>query len=132
MAVTRTVKATYVDTSCIVAIAFGEVGSKRLAKRLAGYEAVFASGLLEAELKATLRREGVASNPLDFLPGLNWVYPARALTAEIDRVLEAGYVRGADVWHLACALYLAPGGAGLRFETLDARQRAVAVRIGFA
>jgi len=132
MAAARTAKAAYVDTSCIVAIAFGEPGSKKLAKRLAGYEALFASGLLEAELKATLRREDVPGNPLDFLPGLDWVYPSRPLTVEIDRVLEAGYVRGADAWHLACALYLAPGGAELNFETLDARQRAVAERIGLA
>jgi predicted nucleic acid-binding protein len=132
MAAARTVRAAYVDTSCLVAIAFGEADSKKLAKRLAGYEAVFASGLLEAELKAALRREGVAGNPLDFLPGLDWVYPSRPLTAEIDRVLEAGYVRGADAWHLACALYLGPGGSELRFETLDSRQRAVAEKIGFA
>jgi hypothetical protein len=125
-------KAAFVDTSCLVAIAFGEAGSARVAARLAAYEAVFASGLLEAELKAALLREGVPGEPLVLLPGLDWVYPDRPLTPEIDRVLEAGYVKGADAWHLACALYLAPAGEDLHFETLDTRQRAVAAKLGFA
>ncbi len=124
-------KAAYVDTSCLVAIAFGERGAANLAGRLAKYDAVFASNLLEAELKAAFRREGVQGSPLEVLPNLEWVSPDRPLTAEIDRVLANGYVRGADAWHLACALLLAPDGRELRFETLDVRQAEVAKRLGF-
>jgi predicted nucleic acid-binding protein len=132
MAGPRAMKAAFIDTSCLVAIALGEPGSRKVATRLAAYEAVFASGLLEAELKAAVRREGLPGDPLDVLPELQWVYPDRPLTPEIDHVLDAGYVKGADAWHLACALYLAPAGRGLHFETLDSRQRAVAAKLGFA
>lgn len=124
-------KAAYVDTSCLVAIAFGERGSAKLAARLARYEAVFSSSLLEAELKAAFRREGIGGDPLDVLPNVEWVIPDRPLSAEIDKVLQKGYVRGADAWHLACALLLAPEGRDLRFETLDARQAEVAKELGF-
>lgn len=110
----------------------GEPGSAKVAARLAGYESVFAPGLLEGELKAALRREGVAGDASDVLPDLGWISPDRPLSGEIDRVLEAGLVRGADAWHLAGALYLAPDGRELRFETLEERQRAAAVKLGFA
>ena len=47
-------------------------------------------------------------------------------------VLDAGQLRGADAWHLACALYLSPEPRELEFLTLDGRQAAVAVALGFA
>ncbi len=40
--------------------------------------------------------------------------------------------RGADLWHLACALWIAPDARGLAFVTLDKRQREVARKLGFA
>ena len=47
-------------------------------------------------------------------------------------VLGAGYVCGADCWHLATALYLAGDRPGeLSFVTLDHQQRAVAAELGF-
>lgn len=125
-------RAAYIDTSCLVAIALGEPGSAKVAARLAAYESVFATGLLEAELKSALHREGVPGDAADVLPALSWITPDRPLSVEIDRVLEAGTVKGANAWHLACALYLAPDGKELHFETLDGRQRAIAVKLGFA
>jgi hypothetical protein len=53
------------------------------------------------------------------------------LTPELERVFAGGYLKGADAWHLACALYLAEEPAKLAFLTLDRRQRAVARRLGF-
>lgn len=124
--------AAYVDTSCLVAIALGEPGWAKVAARLAAYESVFAAGLLEAELKSALCREGIPGNAGDVLPALSWITPDRPLSSEIDRVLEAGFVKGADAWHLACALYVAPDGHELSFETLDRRQRSIAVKLGFS
>ena len=66
------------------------------------------------------------------LDELEFVIPTRSLGAEIIRVLDAGYVRGADCWHLATALYLAPDPGELTFVTLDVRQREVAKALGFA
>ena len=84
----------YVDTSCLVAIAFAEAGAARRAGRLRRFE--------------------------------------RPLTAEFERMVDAGYLRGADLWHLTNALFLAPERRGLTFLTLDRRQRAVAAQLGFA
>ena len=57
---------------------------------------------------------------------------ARPLSEQIARVLEAGYVRGADCWHLATALYIAPDPGEIVFLTLDHRQRDIAKALGFA
>jgi predicted nucleic acid-binding protein len=120
----------YVDTSCLVAIAFGESGARRVAARLGRFDRVFSSNLLEAELRSALIREGVsgdAARPL--LAGISWIYPNRPLTREFDRIAATGYVRGADLWHLACALFLEPDGRDLVFLTLDRRQAEVAARL---
>jgi len=46
-------------------------------------------------------------------------------------VLRHGYVRGADLWHLACALYLKKRVKELLFLTLDQRQQEAAMKLGF-
>ncbi len=120
----------YVDASCMVAIAFGERGARALARRLGRFEELFASNLLEAELRAASVREGVELDA-DLLTWLDWVLPDRPLTAELTSVLSAGYLRGADAWHVACALYIAADPVDLPFLTLDDRQRSVARRLGF-
>jgi uncharacterized protein with PIN domain len=120
----------YVDTSCLVAIAFREAGFPALRRRLERFDELLASDLLEAELRAALLREGVTVEP-ELLRAVSWIVPHRPLQPEIARVLEAGYVRGADCWHVATALYLARNPATLNFVTLDERQGAVAARLGF-
>ena len=79
---------------------------------------------------ATLRREGFATDH-GAVQGVEWISPSRRLTPELTRVLSAGYVRGADAWHIACALLVDPGAKELTFLTLDERQREVAVALGF-
>jgi len=85
---------------------------------------------LEAELRAALSREGVADDG-SILGRLSWLLPDRPLSAEIGAVLAAGYLRGADLWHLACALYLSPDPREVAFVTLDQQQGAVAAALGF-
>ncbi len=121
----------YVDTSCLVAIAFGEPGSRRLAARLKRFGRLFSSNLLEAELRSALIREKVESRGKALLSGISWILPSRPLTPEFDRLAVAGYVKGADMWHLANALFLAPDGKDLAFLTLDMRQEEVAATLGF-
>ena len=43
----------------------------------------------------------------------------------------AGNLRGADLWHVAMALYVSPRPDSLSFATLGARQSAVAEALGF-
>lgn len=123
-------KIAYVDTSCLVAVALGERGAAAVERRLARFDRLVSSILLEAELRAALRREGV-EGASRVLSSITWLLPDRPLSAEIAAVLEAGYVRGADCWHLATALYLAPEPSELSFMTLDERQRDVAALLGF-
>jgi predicted nucleic acid-binding protein len=120
----------YVDTSCLIAAAFGEPAGRTVARRMSRCGVLVASNLLEAELRSAFAREKVEL-PRTLLNGISWVIPDRALHGEIERVLSAGYVRGADCWHLASALYLSPAPAELTFLTLDERQRSVASDLGF-
>ena len=92
---------------------------------------VYASDLLEAELRSACRCEEIAVD-MRLLDKLEVIFPDRPLRRETERVLEAGYVRGADCWHLATALFLAPDPGQLTFVTLDERQREVAKTLGFA
>ncbi len=126
-------KLAYVDTSCLVAIAFAEPGARKVAGRHGRLDRLFSSNLLEAELRSALAREGVSGDAAqDLVTGITWVYPNRPLTQEFDRIITLGYLRGADLWHLACALFLAPDGRDLAFMTLDQSQQRVARRLGFS
>lgn len=124
-------KLAYVDTSCLVAIAFAEAGAAKLASRLGRMDRLFASNLLEAELRSALAREGLSADPAGLFSGITWVHPNRPLSGEFERVTVEGYVRGADLWHLACALFLAPEAKDLAFLTLDRRQEEIARKLGF-
>ena len=123
-------KVAYVDTSCLVAIAFGEKGAAALARRLGGFDELVSSNLLEAELRASLVRENAPAD-VEFLDWISWILPDRPLSQEITQVLAAGYLRGADLWHVACALYLIDTPRELPLITLDERQGGVARRLGF-
>ena len=120
----------YVDTSALVAIVFGESGATATIRHLDACDELFSSNLMEAELRASLVRENVHAE-LEMLSWISWVLPDRPLTPEIERVLAAGYLRGADLWHVACALYLAEDPKDISFITLHRQQRAVARELGF-
>ncbi len=120
----------YLDTSCCVAVAFGEPGSAGVSERLSSFDELLSSNLLEAELRGAFAREHV---PFDsaLLKGIGWILPKRTLGPEFALVLSAGYVRGADLWHLAVALSISQKPSDLWFLTLDERQREVARLLGF-
>jgi len=124
------VTAAYVDTSYLVSIAFGERGASEQIRRLGSFGELLATNLLEAELRAAFRREQIDSPP-NLLHLISWVVPNRTLSLEIGRVLAHGYLRGADLWHLAAALYVADDPSTLTFLTLDQPQRLVANALGF-
>ena len=123
-------KAAYVDTSCLVAIAFEEPEGAEVASRLREHDVLLSANLLEAELRATSVREAVEVDEALF-SWMKWVLPDRPLSVEIIRVLQPGYVRGADLWHLATAIYVTPEPSHLTFLTLDRRQEEVAAALGF-
>ena len=118
----------YVDTSVMIAIAFGEDGADDLARRLNGYSRVVSSTLLEAELRAACTMEG-RPVPTDLLDRIGWILTNRPLTDEIKTALDAGYLRGADLWHIATALYAAPEPGAISFITLNDNQARVAAAL---
>ena len=120
----------YVDTSILLAIAFAEADSAALEMRLAAFDQLHASPLLEAELASALQREGLTNASENLLAALRFLHPQRRLTAEIETTTAAGQLRGADLFHVASALFVAPN-AEITFLSLDAKQREVATRLGF-
>ena len=124
-------KPAYIDTSLLIGIKFQEGSTD--AGEAAREHRLFSSELLLAEIRAFAHREKLPQEIVDrAVEGIGWVIPDRSLAAEIQAIAQQGYVRGADLWHLACACYLSPNPGELSFLTLDHRQREMAVRLGFA
>ena len=63
--------------------------------------------------------------------GIEWVLPDRPLASEFAKVLKADYLRGADLWHVATALYAARQPGEIWFVTLDRKQHTIAAALGF-
>jgi predicted nucleic acid-binding protein len=120
-----------VDSSWLLAIVFGEPEAGAATDALASYDVLLSSALLEAEVLAALHREGVSASAYPD-PGISWLLPDRPLRPEIERVLAAGYLRGADLWHVATAVWAAAGSPDTSFLTFDTRQREIAGALGFA
>lgn len=120
----------YVDSSALVAVAFSEAEAAAIADRLRSYERLYSSNLLEAEVRSACSREKIVWNPI-LLDRIEWVFPDRPLAAEMEVVLATGYLRGADLWHVATALYTVPQPGEMAFVTLDEGQRTVAADLGF-
>jgi len=125
-------KSAFVDTSFLASVVFNEPAGTAMAKTLRTYQALYASDLLVAELLAAAVRESVASSAvLPILHSIAIVVPDRSIESEIQEVLSHGYLRGADVWHLACALFVAGGDrSALSFLTRDAKQGRSAAALG--
>ena len=120
----------YIDTSAILAIEFGEADAPYAKERIDHASTLIASNLMEAEVRSAMRRLGTGLDP-KLISDVDWVYPNRPLTPEFDVILRAGYLRGADLWHVAVALFASPDPSQISFITLDMRQRNVARDIGF-
>ena len=124
--------AAYVDTSSLLAVALSEPAHERELDRLRSFDRLFSSNLLEAEFRSAVRREGVTEPAGELLDWVSWVLPARDLGPEFRLVLERRLLRGADLWHVACALYLREKVPELSFLSLDRRQTEVAAGLGFS
>ena len=120
----------FVDTSIVVALEFEEHGGVEHAERMNGFSELHSSNLLEAEVRAAFARERRRFDP-SILARIEWIFPSRPLSAEMATVLQAGYLRGADLWHVSVALYMARNPAEMCFLTLDQRQRELAASLGF-
>jgi hypothetical protein len=123
-------KAAYIDTSLLIGLRFQKSAPATI-RKIRQYE-LFSSELLIAEVLAFGKRESIEQGLLwKAFKGLSWVIPESSISEECRRVVQCGYVRGDDLWHLACACYLSPAAGELAFLTLDERQRDLATQLGF-
>jgi hypothetical protein len=127
------VKSAYLGTSFLLAILFDEPEASGLRRTLGRYGPVFSSDLLTAEaLSAGARERLDLRRVLTMLEAVSLVLPHRSLDREVQEALAHGYLRGADVWHVACALFIADAvRSELAFLSRDAAQRQVARGLGF-
>ena len=120
----------YIDTSVLTAIAFDEPGAEKCASSLDKFTHLVSSNLLEAEIRAVFKRENLEFQE-SMIADIEWILPNRTLTPEFSEILQAGYLRGADLAHVATALYFFPQRGSLAFATLDAKQSSIAKELGF-
>ena len=123
----------YVDSSSVLAIILGERRHERVERELRRFDVGVSNGLMEAKIRAALHREGFPeTDPEGFPTVIEWIHPDRPLSLEISRALEAGHLKGADLLHVATALFARQATDGaLSFLTLDESQRRVAAELGF-
>lgn len=122
----------YLDTSYLIAVLFEESGYEKLAEKLASFDRLISSNLLEAELISTFIREDFDLHELKKITnGISWVLPTRALSQEFEMLLPHNYLKGADLWHVACALHIKTRIEDLVFLTLDKKQQEMTRRVGF-
>lgn len=125
-------KIAFADTSAVLAVLLDEAGGTALRRLFGRIDRLLASNLLEAEVRSVCSREQADEDKVSTaLSHLEWVFPDRPLTREFRAVLSAGALRGADLWHVACALYVADDPVNLPFVTLDRMQAQVARALGF-
>ena len=120
----------YADTSAIVAVAFSQPGAAEIAQRMNDFDRLTSANLLEAETRAAYARENRQFDDA-ILSRFDWIYPARLLSNEFATILNVGYLRGGDLWHVAVALYFFPDPTEVTFLTLDNQQQAVVAALGF-
>jgi hypothetical protein len=96
---------------------------------LGGSMLLYSSHMLEAEVRSAFARERI---PFDVreLEHIRWVITERRLGAEMSTILSHRLLRGADLWHVAHAMYLKQTIGDIEFATLDIAQRNAAADVG--
>lgn len=128
-------KVVYVDTSVLICVFLSEHHPKRafFTDILNKADEVLSANLLEAEFLSVIKREGLSmKDGLTLLRSVSLVIPERSLEPELKRIFDATYLRGADAYHLAVALYVDETAQHLRFLTLDKDQEQAAQQLNFA
>ncbi|PWU18116.1 MAG: hypothetical protein C5B49_07695 [Bdellovibrio sp.] len=125
-------KVAYIDSSVVVGLMFSEIETQSLEKRLMKFDELISSNLLEAEVMSAAVREGVPlEHAVKLIKSVSLYYASSDLIEELRRVFKIDYIRGADAYHLACALALDPTAEELYFSSTDKKQMAIASSLGF-
>ena len=100
----------YIDTSFLIPNETCQPDFDVYEIELGRFERLVSQNLLEAEYRSVCTRERRA--PSNFrLNKISRIIPARPLTRELESVMTASYLRGADLWHVANTV-----GFGVRLE----------------
>lgn len=122
----------YIDTSVLVSLMLKQGPYGSFKKQLQSADDVISSQLIESELMSVCRREEVDLEiAFEYLNKVSLIIPDRSLRREITATLKHGYCRGADLFHLSCALYIDPNASELHFLTADDKQKDLAKKMGF-
>lgn len=126
-------KKIYVDSSVVLSVLLEELNYEVFSSLISNKHFVYSSPLLVAEVFSALHREKLSFqlaelvfSTIDFI-----ILPQEDLFQEYPRIFKEGYLRGADAFHLATALYIDPLAKNLTFLTADERQKVVAKKLGF-
>ena len=126
-------KICYVDSSVIVGILFCEKESPAWIRYINSCDEVISANLTEAEVLSAATRESISlDSAKSLLDAISLIQPDRTLRKEYERIFSSGYCRGADAFHIACALYLDPEAKEIIFFTVDKQQEKVAKSVGFS
>jgi predicted nucleic acid-binding protein len=122
----------FIDTSVLVTILFKESGYKKLNSLIEQATEILACNLLEAELLSVMAREKrPLADALEAIKHISLFMPDRSLADEYKKIFNMTFCRGADAYHLACALFLDPQATELIFLTQDNKQQKSAEKVGF-
>jgi len=122
----------YVDSSVLVAILLEEQGYLEAQKILSKQLSLQSSTLLQAEIFSVCIRENIETQyAIELSESISFFSPTNLIT-ELEKASKLGFVRGADLYHIASALYLSNNNPKeLSFFTLDKRQVECAKKCGF-
>lgn len=122
----------YVDTSVVIGVYFREKEYQRMRTTLSEAADVLSSSLLVAEMASTFKREEIDMVFLEpCVQSISIYYPNASLLPYYKKILTQGYCRGANLFHLACAMQLDPEVKELSFATHDSQQKKLAEKLGF-
>lgn len=125
----------YLDSSYILGILFREERYNAHQKRIKSLNHAVTSLFSQAEIMSSLKREAIEFDSfIQMADAIDWLLLGDRLDEELARVFAHGYLRGADAFHLATALWFV-GDADTKdcaFLTLDKKQETVAKSLGFS
>lgn len=125
-------KLVYIDTSVLIAVFFQEPNYKNYLKYFSKNYQLISSEILVAEFYSFLsRNKRPLSEAFEILDYLSIVRPDKGLENYCEMILSYGYAKGADLFHIANALYIDPEVKELVFLTHDVKQGKLAKKVGF-
>ncbi len=121
----------YIDSSVLIATLLEDHPKPQLDKFWGSAERFISSYLLQAEVFSAVKREKADMQLAALEIKKIGFVRTDSLAEELMEIFKAGYVRGADAFHLATALWIRGKHKDLKFITLDEKQKEIAKHLDF-